>query len=384
MRVDRAGQVAIPSRRRSLPRSVYRIVIAVIGVCWVAITVYVLIPGKTADLKLPAAPLAAEPSSLLFGAVWNTDHFQWTVPVHNVSNEWVHVKRLKTSCTCTSVSPSAFTLKPGESVDLRLTFDFAERLHQWPDRPEMQFAQSVSAYVDDDGSYPVATWELKGVVKNAFFVRSGELNFGETLVEGQPFPLRSFEVVCFKPCRDLEASLDSQSGTVRVERSQEREDRFRILVAPKASLDVGVHRLNVRLKALLQTGEQTGEVPIAIEARVLQDLQILPAVAHFGDLGVGQTREQVFTIGSRTGRPVRIVSSTVDSKDAEVTLLSSKDGQAAVRVKVRSSRCGSQDVAIRFKIDFLTDASFASARPSNVLVLKVGYFGMPAKGRVGA
>ena len=68
-------------------------------------------------------PLHIDAADLDFGTQWDTDRFAWTVRVRNSSTERVTIRRLSSSCSCTSLEPSQFELAPGGEQTIRLQID---------------------------------------------------------------------------------------------------------------------------------------------------------------------------------------------------------------------------------------------------------------------
>src|SRR4051794_23221955 len=74
------------------------------GYSYIASTVGSL--GTDRDLSLPQ-------SLLSFGPVWESRHFDLSLPITNKGVAPVEVLDIKASCACVSLSPRAFKLAPG-------------------------------------------------------------------------------------------------------------------------------------------------------------------------------------------------------------------------------------------------------------------------------
>jgi hypothetical protein len=330
--------------------SIYRGCLVLAGIFWIASTIYVLWPHWPEHVQGTVSPLAAEPGSLDFGVAWNSDSFRWTLPIRNTSDATVAVKRVAGSCSCTSVSPSAFVLKPGQRLELALTYDLASRTRD-ADSTTVPFENAIVAHGPDDS--PIAGWTVRGMVKRGFSCVPRELAFGESLICGQPYSSRTLEVTCVEPCRRLVATIDPRYGAAVVTNANDNHRHFQVQVAPSASLGQGMHTFNVALIAVLQSGERLPAVSVPIKAQVVGDLRILPDVTHFGDVTLGEAREETVSLTSRTGQPFDVAKYVCSSKDVEVLPISSKVAAGQLyRVKIRSSRVGLQESDVHFAIKY--------------------------------
>ena len=194
------------SRPRHIGVSIYRGCLVLAGIFWIASTIYVLWPHWPEHVQGTVSPLAAEPGSLDFGVVWNSGSFHWKLPIRNTSDATIDVKRVGGSCSCTSVSPSAFVLKPGERVELAITYDLASRTRD-AEGATVPFDNGIVAY--GPGNVQIAGWTVRGLVKQGFSCVPRELAFGESLICGQPYSSKTLEVTCIEPCRSLTAIIES-------------------------------------------------------------------------------------------------------------------------------------------------------------------------------
>jgi Protein of unknown function (DUF1573) len=364
--------------RSGFLRSAYRGILAAGAVCWLAGSIYVLTPPATPGGRDGVkVPLEADPGTLDFGTVWNSDSFHWVMPIQNVAKERVAINRVEGSCICTSITPKAFELNPGERVQLDLTLNLASRVRESGGRPTVEFGQAIAAYTAD-GLGPVAAWHIKGTVKNAFFTKSEELNFGDSLVHGESYSPKLLEVTCYQRCRNLLALIDEQYGTAIAKCPSGDGSHFLVYVAPNEKLDVGLHKFSLGLSAVLDSGEQTPKVSVPIEARVLQDLIVLPPLAQFGAMKLGEIREETVTVASRSGVPVEIASLECASKDVTLRPIESNGASGqAFRVQIRSSKRGSRAAEINVKVRYKGEKLRGSRRPAERIELPVRYYGMP-------
>jgi Protein of unknown function (DUF1573) len=369
-----AAELAI-SRKLGAGRFVWRSLLASAGALWIIGSAYVLVAEIWESRQVPRPPLAIEAASLDFGSVWNSEEFAWAVPMRNASNFPIIVGRLAGSCTCTLVDPSSLALKPGEEVRVKLRYDLFSRTRQSGDAT-VPFDDALSAYVNGDDK-PLARWHVHGLVKNAFSCDARSLDFGDSLVVGRPYPTRTIDVTCFQPCRKLEVSADERSAAVVAKNPSGDGVHFQVAVAPGATLGSGTHKFKLSLGAVLPSGERTPHVSVPVEVRILPDLQIVPSLAHFGQLKLGESREETIVLASRTGRSFDVPTFDSGSKSLKiVTVASNEAGTKVFRIRLTSSKLGGENTEARFKIRYRGDGNSAGPQLAETAVFNVSCFGV--------
>jgi hypothetical protein len=97
-------------------RSVW-IVVVLIGLLIPAVAVgYASLPASPGQIKLSAAEFD-------FGRIPNTAPVSQVFQVHNVGRGLLEIDGVSTSCGCTSAEIGSRRLAPGETTDLRVTYD---------------------------------------------------------------------------------------------------------------------------------------------------------------------------------------------------------------------------------------------------------------------
>ncbi len=345
------------------------------GAFWIVASGYVLFAQLWESRKAPLPPLSIEPASLDFGSVWNSEKFEWTIPIRNTTNFAIDVGRLEGSCSCTLVTPSSFMLKPGEEISVKLRYDLFSRTRQAGDAT-VPFDDLLRASMIGDDR-PLAAWHIHGLVKNAFSCKPNQLDFGDSVVEGRPYPSKTIDVTCFQPCRELEVSADDRNVAVVAKNPSGDGLRFQVAVAPGASLDCGTHKFKLSLGAVLPSGERTPHVSVPVEVRILPDLQTLPSLAHFGELKVGASREETVVLASRSGRSFDVAKWESASKNLEIVPVASDEaGVKVFRVRLTSSKPGSENTEARFKIRYRDDGKSVVRRLAETAVFSVRRFGV--------
>jgi hypothetical protein len=134
------------------------------------------------------------------------------------------------------------------------------------------------------------------------------------------------------------------------------------------------HKFKFALSAVLKSGEQTPAVPVEVQARVVRDVEVIPALRHFGDLKIGEVREETIALASRTGRSVDVTSYGSSSMDVSVTP-EFPGSNNVFRLKLRSTTAGPQDAEIQFKIHYRDGAATGSKQAVGIAACNVRYYG---------
>jgi hypothetical protein len=110
-------------------------------------------------------PLLIPPGQLSLGDVYDTASLRVSLSVLNTSDETVSVSDISRSCTCLSIRPDAFSLKPGESLPLSVTLDLSQYGKDSSVTPfSLELVPSVHPAHDSSYSVPQRPWVVTGNV----------------------------------------------------------------------------------------------------------------------------------------------------------------------------------------------------------------------------
>lgn len=59
-----------------------------------------------------------------FGEQWESDAFEWTLPVKNLTGEPIRIERFHTSCKCLIANTEGMEIPAGGTAQIRLSLDF--------------------------------------------------------------------------------------------------------------------------------------------------------------------------------------------------------------------------------------------------------------------
>jgi hypothetical protein len=139
---------------------------------------------------------------------------------------------------------------------------------------------------------------LQGVVKKAVVADPPALDFGESLVSGEPFAARFVRVKALVPIEGLWAEVEPASlGITTVHRPQ--RNQYHIELNPNPELPVGPIRGEIRLTPTMPGGDALPRLVVPVTGHVVQAVVADPSSIVFGSRPVGATVEQTFTLRAR-------------------------------------------------------------------------------------
>lgn len=109
----------------------------------------------------PSGRITVDPQEFDFGVVPNSAPVHRVVQVRNEGNGWLEITGLSTSCGCTTAEAAKRRLAPGETTDLKVTYD--PRVHGGETG---QFLRQVYIRSTDPGT-PEATITFRVTVVDA-------------------------------------------------------------------------------------------------------------------------------------------------------------------------------------------------------------------------
>jgi hypothetical protein len=179
-------------------------------------------------LVRPTVALWVPPEALRIGTPWETENFEWVLPVENHEAVPIEVESFSRSCTCLSVEPKAFTIAPGARQELRLNLDLISQR-----KPSGEVDIQLMPQLKTREGQPQAkkfppVWEIKGQVRRvlecdrrAYLGRHSELS--------QPLKLRTIPIKSLVPLESISAECDLPGwiASVRELKGGERELRLR-------------------------------------------------------------------------------------------------------------------------------------------------------------
>lgn len=282
----------------------YRRVVTVLVMIPAGIGAYLLGVMAAGRPTPPAAP-ATDQSVIVpagkdwFGDVWESSDFAWSFPVVNTSSQAVTVTNVTGSCTCLSVSPTGFTLEPGQTQVVNARFDFTAKPRQDDDAT---FPLSYQA-ADGSGQLRDGRWLLSGRVRKLVTL-DRPLYLGRHSVLAQPLKPQSVEGRVAAPFESV--TITPLTPGLRVEAGRgETSDRFRLVVTPTERYPIGELKAAATLTVKLTSGESWSQ-RVMITGDIVPDVEPSPPAYPGGGRQVGETFEFEVSLASATGTPFTV------------------------------------------------------------------------------
>ncbi len=307
----------------------------------------------------PRVQLQVNPKDLDFGEAWLQTGFEWELPVHNPTRRDVRVERIECSCACVEVEPSAFTVPASGTVRLRVTADLSAKTPRGGSSQEWEFCARLAPVVEGAVG-EMHDWKVRGTVRKLLDLVPAELNFSETLVEGEPFPAGRIRVRCLRPLKGLSADCDPHLASLRVRSVLEERNTSELEILPSEELPVGRFRFPVSIRAQLEAGSASPTVELAVYGRVVHDLQVTPSSVFVGPVELGQMFERTFVVASRTGKPVAVKDIDCDSPNVEIRATGeASSSRREYGAWVRVNQGGPQSTELRFTVTAEEDGALS-------------------------
>ncbi|MBY0230421.1 MAG: hypothetical protein K2W96_14145 [Gemmataceae bacterium] len=336
---------------------------------WSALAVFAWVHGPAPATEPPAptravvAGLSVPVSALDLGEVWETDAFKVALPITNVSGKDISVTDILAGCACVEASPRAFSVKAGETKEVALTIDLTKRGPWERHAAHRPFKVTVVPVIEKVGMAREA-WVLSMAVPSRITLDTDELAFGDRTVSGQENDPRRIEACVHGSSAMLEARvIPPTAGTATVEPMG--EGRFKVAVAPSASLPEGPFKFHVELTASGGEGEPSKAVRrFEAKGTLRPEVRAFPAQVFLGPRTVGTTAATTVQLQSPPGAGWEVERIECDSADVKVV---AQEG-GAYRVEM-AAKAGDFAAKVRF---FVRKGKTGSAMPVEMVVACFG------------
>jgi hypothetical protein len=141
------------------------LVAAIAGACGSQAGRWLRSPVPAAESPLPAI-LNVPVRTLSIGDVWESSAYPWTLPIKNTSDQPVEIEGIGTSCNCTTIEPSRFTIPAGSVREVRLKLDLTSHKEQ-PTEATRDFSVSITPRIKGTERGRKEGWEVTARVRSA-------------------------------------------------------------------------------------------------------------------------------------------------------------------------------------------------------------------------
>jgi hypothetical protein len=260
-----------------------------------------------------AIALSVDAGDLSVGELWETEKYRLSLPVRNNGSQPITVRKYDTSCGCSHVSSPEMTIPAGETshvfLDINLV-DVGEQSSAVVRDFELALAASTDAGMDRIG------WVVHGKVKRVLEVGETDISFegARELIRGYSYA-ESVEIISHFPLASLEAVCSPSVAEVVLEDRGSEPQKFTLLVAPHANLEVGRHVGEISLVGVLPNGDRVLRT-IAVRATVRPSIIAEPLAIRLDGAEADRSGNGVLvTLTSAIGEGFRI-----ERMDSEATL----------------------------------------------------------------
>lgn len=266
---------------------------------------------------VPQTPTAlfVSPERLNFGRTWESPRFAWSFPVTNRGAERLTVEGIASSCSCLSVSPSRFTLAPGETVTVTAEVDLTAKPRESEDAA---FVLTPLAKFASGAAHPKTQWTLSGKSRKLLTL-DRRPTLGRVSVLDQPLKPVAVTVTSAIPLDGgIGAKSDNPNVVAKCVPHPTNANKFTLELTAATKLPLGPVKGTVTL-----TPADRGEpnLPVAVvpfDALIVPDVECLPPAMLGGGHPVGSTFTQSVTLASLGNRPFKILSATADGAGLSV------------------------------------------------------------------
>jgi len=183
-------------------------------------------------------------------------------------------------------------------------------------------------------------WELTGRIRKLLSLSSSFVRFEETLIQGQPFPVQTVDILSAVPLQSLEAQGGEALATLDV--AKKSDTRYVLSIRPHENVPPGQFSFDVKLISQLPCGERIRTSALTVNGLVSREVEPSPRSVHFGIAPIGRTLQSRVVVHSLVGKPFTIKSITPDSEDTEVRIEKPSDDGEVLLIKHKIAATGDQ------------------------------------------
>jgi hypothetical protein len=316
----------------------------------------------------PESDLVVDANRLHFGEAWETDQFEWTVPVHNRSAAPVRVTTHESSCSCVAAT-STTPIAPGATADVTFRIDLRNPCAGAEPQAVRDVAIKVYLGQDSSPTKPLTAIELRGRVRSAVTVGAKSVDLGRIPATAAP-RVREVPVRALMALRDLTAT--AEGDMVQADVKPTGAGTWAVRITSVTGLSPGKHTATIRLHPALASGEVAPDVAIPVEFDVPADVQPDSPTVMLGAHRVGESAAEAVTLTSLSGRPFRVEKWSAEvPADTEVRPKQADGAAQSFTCRQRVAAVGQQSTRITFA------GTDADGKPFEVVVA-VRYYGLPS------
>jgi len=204
-------------------------------------------------------------------------------------------------------------------------------------------------------------WELTGRIRKLLSLSSSFVRFEETLIQGQPFPVQTVDILSAVPLQSLEAQGGEALATLDV--AKKSDTRYVLSIRPHENVPPGQFSFDVKLISQLPCGERIRTSAITVNGLVSREVEPSPRSVHFGIAPIGRTLQSRVVVHSLVGKPFTIKSISADSENTQVKVEESTEDTKTLLIKQRIAAAGDQQNSVTVVVENYGGEAFQLAIP---------------------
>ncbi|HYL59786.1 MAG TPA: DUF1573 domain-containing protein [Candidatus Acidoferrales bacterium] len=298
-----------------------------------------MIPGGN------TAPPGHQPKAVLenplydFGSALEGKLVNHTFKIKNAGDGYLDIRGVKTSCGCTTGTPTKTHLAPGDESEIAVAFDtHFQKGHQ---------VRTITAMTNDPNN-PSIAMTLQGVIKKQVEASPSEISFG-TVRQGTE-DTKEFVVndIVGGGAFDV-GPISNSNSALRVAQEKRTDGKPGALIKVTLLKTMPVGPFDDTVKVT------TNRAPLQVDVfgTVTGDLNIEPAQVSFGIVPRGQDVIRIFKLSNQGAKPVKVLD-IASSSPAVVASAEPVSAGKEYKVTVMLRR-GTPDGQLRGTLTIKTD-----------------------------
>ncbi len=284
----------------------------------IPVLAFILLAGSLVAQVAPSKPaprLKFEEQEFDFGKLKTEAKVTHVFKFRNVAEAaTVEIKGVQASCGCTTTELSKKSFAPGETGEISATFD--PRMRQGKER------KVITVTTDDPAAEKMELVLLVEVIPQIIIeplaAYLGEARFDEVAKATPPLKKTIQISIRGEVCKVKGVSIDDKRvelrnlGTGPAEVDGEKVERTTFEVALEKNTTIG----RIQTQVVVETTDvNRPKLYIPIIMDIVGELRFYEYPWYLRMTGAGQAVSQVFQVGSRTMKPFKVLSATVDGGD---------------------------------------------------------------------
>ncbi|MGA7872583.1 MAG: DUF1573 domain-containing protein [Candidatus Binatus sp.] len=253
-----------------------------------------LIPGGN------SAPPGHEPKAAVtnplydFGTALEGTMVKHTFTIKNTGQGYLDIRGVKTSCGCTTGSPTKMHVAPGDTSDIDVAFDtHFQKGHQ---------VRTITAFTNDPDN-PQVAMTMQGIIKQQVQAQPSEVSFGNVKKGTEDTREVLINDLYPVPGPFSVGPLSNSNSSIKVVQEKRPDGKPGALLKVSLLKTMPVGPFDDTIKVT------TNRVPLQVDVfgTVTGDLNVDPAQVSFGIVPHGQDIVRIFKLSNQGPHPVKVL-----------------------------------------------------------------------------